>query len=128
MRIEEDVKLDYSDVLIRPKRSTLGSRAEVELVRQFTFTHSPRTLEAVPIIASNMAGVGTMDMARVFAKHKLLVALHKFYEVPKLVDFFTSISEQERNYVFYTMGAGDKVLYSVTVSCGGCSKYLYRCG
>ena len=37
MRIESEVKLDFSDVLIRPKRSTLGSRKEVDLHRSYTF-------------------------------------------------------------------------------------------
>ena len=40
MRIEEDLKLGFKDVLIRPKRSTLKSRSDVELERQFTFKHS----------------------------------------------------------------------------------------
>ena len=37
MRIEEDMKLDYKDVLIRPKRSTLQSRKQVRLERKFEF-------------------------------------------------------------------------------------------
>ena len=72
MRIEEDMKLDYKDVLIRPKRSTLGSRKEVDLSREFTFrNYDPEfpdnirgiDYKGVPIIASNMDGVGTMEMA-----------------------------------------------------------------
>ncbi len=43
MRIEEDLKLGFKDVLIRPKRSTLKSRSDVELERQFTFKHSGQT-------------------------------------------------------------------------------------
>ena len=35
MRIEADRKLDFDDVLIRPKRSGLKSRAEVDLRRTF---------------------------------------------------------------------------------------------
>ena len=54
MRIEEDLKLGFKDVLIRPKRSTLKSRSDVELERQFTFKHSGQTWSGVPIIAANM--------------------------------------------------------------------------
>ena len=54
MRIEEDLKLGFKDVLIRPKRSTLKSRSDVELEREFTFKHSGLTWSGVPIIAANM--------------------------------------------------------------------------
>lgn len=63
MRIEEDLKLGFKDVLIRPKRSTLKSRSDVELERQFTFKHSGQTWSGVPIIAANMDTVGTFEMA-----------------------------------------------------------------
>ncbi|TNF90226.1 MAG: GMP reductase, partial [Gammaproteobacteria bacterium] len=62
MRIEEDSKLDYKDVLIRPKRSTLGSRKDVELEREFTFRNyqsdNQEHYRGIPIMASNMDGVG----------------------------------------------------------------------
>ena len=40
MRIEDDVKLDFKDVLIRPKRSTLTTRSDVDISREFTFRHT----------------------------------------------------------------------------------------
>ena len=61
--IDNDIKLDFKDVLIRPKRSTLKSRADVDLTRQFTFRHSKKTYEGIPIVASNMDTVGTFEMA-----------------------------------------------------------------
>ena len=64
MRIEDDIKLDYDDVLIRPKRSTLTSRYDVDMNREFTFVHSGKTWKGVPIMASNMDGVGTFEMAK----------------------------------------------------------------
>ena len=67
MRIEEGLKLGFKDVLIRPKRSTLKSRSEVELERQFTFKHSGWNWSGVPIIAANMDTVGTLRMAEVLA-------------------------------------------------------------
>ena len=61
MRIEEDVKLDFKDVLIRPKRSTLSSRSEVDTVREITFLNSKKVFKGTPIVASNMDTIGTMD-------------------------------------------------------------------
>lgn len=108
MRIEEDLKLDYADVLIRPKRSTLNSRSEVDLTRTFTFPTSGRTLTAIPIIATNMDGVGTFSMARALIPYQMLTALHKFYEPLELKEFFESMTPLESQYVFYTMGITDK--------------------
>lgn len=103
MRIEEDVKLDFKDVLIRPKRSTLASRKEVDIKRAYTFKWSKRTYEGVPIIAANMDNVGTMDMARAFIKdgNGLTVALHKHYPLETLIDFF---SEYGGSSVWYSIG------------------------
>ena len=67
MRIIEDVKLDYKDVLITPKRSNLSSRSEVKLKRTFTF-RSGNSWKGVPIIAANMDGVGTITMDMQLAK------------------------------------------------------------
>lgn len=79
MHLDHDVKLDFKDVLIRPKRSTLTSRKEVTLERTFTFRHSPDTWTGVPIVAANMDTTGTFSMARAFAPHGMLVCTHKFY-------------------------------------------------
>lgn len=108
MRLEEDTKLDFKDVLIRPKRSTLTSRSEVDLTRTFDFKASGQSLTTVPLIASNMDGVGTMAMARAFLPHKMLVALHKYYSVNELKDFFESLTPDESPYAFYTMGIKER--------------------
>ena len=79
MRIIDDVKLDYKDVLILPKRSTLNSRSEVDLNRTFTFRNSGATWTGVPIMASNMDGVGTWNMARTLAEHRMFTCLVKSY-------------------------------------------------
>ena len=57
MRILEDTKLDFKDVLFQPKRSKLESRRDVDMMRTFTFHNSQRTFIFLPIIASNMDGV-----------------------------------------------------------------------
>ena len=76
MRIENDPKLDFRDVLIRPKRSTLGSRAEVDVTRSFRFAHTGKDWTGFPLIAANMDVVGTMAMARALLKQGAMVALH----------------------------------------------------
>ena len=72
MRIDYNIHLDYSDVLLQPKRSTLSSRRDVDISRQFKFRNSGKELSYVPIMASNMDGVGTFAMARVLQEFKML--------------------------------------------------------
>lgn len=79
MKIENEVKLTFDDVMIKPKRSTLVSRNNVSLVRSFNFRHSSQKWEGVPIIAANMDTIGTISMANELTKHRMLTALHKFY-------------------------------------------------
>lgn len=77
MRIEDDVKLDFRDVLIRPKRSILASRKEVDLTRHYRFKHSRYEWTGVPIMAANMDGVGTLAMAHALYKHHMFTCLVK---------------------------------------------------
>ncbi len=90
MRIENDVKLDFRDVLIRPKRSVLKTRAEVSLDRAFQFRHTQSEWHGVPIIASNMDHTGTLDMAKALSEHYLLTALDKFVKLDDWKKFATS--------------------------------------
>ncbi len=105
MRIEEDLKLDFKDVLIRPKRSTLTSRSEADLAREFSFRHSGGKYRGIPIIAANMDTVGTFEMARALAGHRLATALHKHYDESRLVEFFKALPAEAT--VFYSMGITD---------------------
>jgi GMP reductase len=81
MRIEEDIKLDFKDVLIRPKRSTLASRKEVDLSRTYTFKNSGQVWTGVPVMAANMDGVGTLNMARELYNHGMFTCLVKSVDV-----------------------------------------------
>lgn len=81
MKIEQDVKLDFSDVLIRPKRSTLESRNDVDLEREFRFPHSGQILKCVPIMASNMDTVGTIGMYESLQKYNIITCFHKFLSI-----------------------------------------------
>jgi len=81
MRIENEILLDFSDVLIRPKRSTLSSRKEVNLERNFKFKHSGAEWRGIAIMAANMDGVGTLAMAEELNKNSLFTCLVKSYNV-----------------------------------------------
>ena len=102
MHIDQELKLDFKDVLIRPKRSTLTSRSEVDISRAFTFRHSGVDYHGIPIIAANMDTTGTMEMARAFEPHHLSVALHKHYGDDELVEFFSGL--RAKSTAYYSMG------------------------
>ncbi|ELY3597044.1 GMP reductase [Cronobacter turicensis] len=107
MRIEEDLKLGFKDVLIRPKRSTLKSRSDVELERQFTFKHSRVQWSGVPIIAANMDTVGTFAMAQSLAAFDILTAVHKHYSVQDWAGFIQSVSADVLKHVMVSTGTSD---------------------
>jgi GMP reductase len=81
MKIEEEIKLDFSDVLIRPKRTVLTSRSEVDLTREIYFPASNQKWTGVPIIAANMDTIGTYDVYKILSSQKMITAFHKFYTV-----------------------------------------------
>jgi GMP reductase len=104
MRIEADTKLDFKDVLIRPKRSHLSSRKQVDLKRKYTFKHSQYSWIGIPIMASNMDGVGTLEMAISLEKLELFTCLVKNYELtdfenvtlnPDFIAISTGIGERD---------------------------------
>jgi GMP reductase len=101
MRIETDPKLDFKDVLIRPKRSTLVSRNEVDIERSFRFYHTGAEWKGFPLIAANMDVTGTLAMARALGRHGALTALHKHYPENALVEFF---SGDDGAHAFYSLG------------------------
>ena len=123
MRIESDVKLDFKDVLIRPKRSTLSSRKEVDINREYKFRWSGDVFNGVPIIAANMDGVGTFEMADTFAEdeYNLSVALTKHYSLEQLSEFFKA---HKADNVWYSIGTAeaDKEKLSAFLKTGGQKK------
>ncbi len=108
MRIESDIKLGFKDVMIRPKRSTLNSRAQVSLIRKFQFLHTKTTWEGVPIMAANMDTVGTFEMAKELAKFQLFTAIHKHYSLTQWKSFMNSIDETVLNNISVSSGTGKK--------------------
>jgi GMP reductase len=113
MRIETDLKLGFKDVMIRPKRSTLKSRAQVSLDRDFNFLHSTATWTGVPIIAANMDTVGTFEMAAVLAKEKIFTAIHKHYTLEQWSNFLSNISPEWYDYIAISTGTGKKDAHKI---------------
>ena len=77
MRINYETKLNFDDVLLEPKRSTLSSRKDVDMTRKFTFRNSGKVVNFLPIFASNMDGVGTFSMAKVLQEYKMMTVITK---------------------------------------------------
>ncbi len=105
MRIEDEIKLDFKDVLIRPKRSTLSSRREVDLNRTYKFKHSGFEWTGVPVMASNMDGVGTTTMAEALYEHRMFTCLVKSYEED---DLFDTVGKIGGNHFAVSTGTGEK--------------------
>ena len=106
MRIERDLKLTFDDVLIRPKRSTLISRSDVNLVREFTFRHTEETWDGVPIVAANMDTTGLFSIADILQGHKMLTCTQKFYSTQEFVDAWENGVNSE--FVAVTCGSTDE--------------------
>lgn len=105
MRILDDVKLDYQDVMLVPQRSdsdVLDSRSKIKLTRPFKFKYGTPQYEGMPVIAANMDSVGTMKMADAFKPYDMAVALHKFYTSEQLIAYFKR--EDKNPHTFYSMG------------------------
>lgn len=112
MRIDNELKLDFKDVLLRPKRSILTSRNEVELYRQYTFRNSKDTYWGVPIMAANMDGVGTRRVATTLSQHDLFTCLVKHYSVEDITEFLHDASFES------LIESGQYISASVAVSVG----------
>ena len=104
MRIESELRFDFDDVLIRPKRSIAPSRASIDLKRSYRFRSAASQVEwaGIPIIAANLDTTGTMRMANALDELDMLTCLHKYYPLDALIDFFTK-SPASRS-TFYTLG------------------------
>lgn len=106
MRIEHDIKLGFKDVMIRPKRSTLKSRSQVTLEREFNFLNSHYNWKGVPIMAANMDTVGTFEMALELSQHKLFTAIHKHYSIEEWNKFLSEAPDGLEDYIAISTGTG----------------------
>ncbi|HRD58842.1 MAG TPA: GMP reductase, partial [Ferruginibacter sp.] len=106
MHIEQDIKLGFKDVMLRPKRSTLGSRSEVSLERKYHFRNSTYQWSGVPVMAANMDTVGTFEMATALSKHQLFTAVHKHYNSEQWKTFMQNSGKQIINHIAISTGTG----------------------
>lgn len=125
MHLDNEIKLDFKDVLIRPKRSTLTSRSQVDITREIKFRWSPELFHAIPVIAANMDTTGTFEMARSLGRYKMMTALHKHYGAQESIDFFTQL--EHKSDAFYSLGIGDaeyEKFVSVMKAAPGAIRYV----
>ncbi len=106
MRIENDIKLGFKDVMFRPKRSTLKSRSEVSLERTFKFMHSKATWTGIPIMAANMDTVGTFEMAKALSEKQVFTTIHKHYTTAQWDAFMKEAPKGIENYIAVSTGTG----------------------
>lgn len=107
-KIEYGMKLDFSNVLIRPKRSTINSRSEVSLDRTFKFKYSPLHWTGIPIISANMDTTGTFEVYHCLKKHKIVTALHKFYTLEDYQNCDRCFTGLDPDYFMVSTGISDK--------------------
>jgi len=136
MKILDDVKLDFSDVLLLPKRSDYSSRSQVSLERTFKFKYSPQIWSGVPIMVSNMDTTGTIEMAIELQKHKVLTCLHKYYKASDLKNDLldsnyyavsTGINEKDLENLDEIMREIDPKIICIDVANGYMSRFIERC-
>lgn len=106
MRIENDLKLGFKDVMIRPKRSTLKSRSQVNLERTFSFFNSKHKWTGIPVIAANMDTVGTFEMAKALSQQQLFTAIHKHYSIEQWQQFLKTAPDNITDFIAVSTGTG----------------------
>ncbi|KHN76137.1 GMP reductase [Toxocara canis] len=128
-RIEFEPKLDFKDVLLRPKRSTLKSRADVDLTREYVFRNSKKKYVGVPVVASNMDTVGTFEMAEVLAKSSLFTTIHKHYSVDEWAEFVRRIdaNSQVMSQIGISSGISESDFHKLRTICEMIPELEYIC-
>ena len=118
MIIENEIKLDFKDVLIKPKRSNLNSRSEVKLLQEFKFKHVKNYIwKGIPIMISNMDTTGTFEMALEAAKYNLMTCIHKYYNLEDWLKFIQDVSVFESNLDIFN---------HIAISCGSKNEDLLK--
>ena len=132
MRIIEDIKLDFRDVLILPKRSTLASRREVSLERGYKFRNSGQSYRGVPVMAANMDGVGTFEMAQALAEQGLFTCVRKQYTSEEWFSWWTylvdsGVKEQVVEHIAVSTGTSDSDWDKLNLILTGLGSIKYIC-
>ena len=138
-RIDTDIKLDFKDVLIRPKRSTIKSRSDVDLNREYTFCHSKKKYRGIPIVAANMDTTGTFNIAKEMTKFSLFTAIAKQVTLKEWIDFASEnpgylqylavssgITEQDSIYLNSVLAAVPAINYICLDVANGYTEYFVQ--
>lgn len=115
MRIEDDIKLGFKDVMFRPKRSTLSSRSQVNLERTFKMMHSDYEWKGIPVMAANMDTVGTFEMALALHGKNMFTAIHKHYTPAEWKDFMKKAPEGIAEHIALSTGTSAKDLEKISI-------------
>ena len=107
MKIVEETKLDFDDILLVPARSPAASRKEVDLKRTYKFFHSPKQWTGLPIMAANMDTTGTFAMGAALNNHDAVTCLHKHYNAKKINDYFEYYNIEKNVWVSVGMGSSE---------------------
>jgi GMP reductase len=110
MKISEDVKLDFDDVLIKPKRSDIKSRGDVNIVRKFKPKFAKCELSCFPLVVANMDTTGTFEMAKTMHNYNAMCALNKHYTIDQLKYFCNNFPDVSLSSTFFTIGQSKEEL------------------
>jgi GMP reductase len=107
MKVDNTPQLDFKDVLIRPKRTTLTSRSQVKLERELKFPHSNEIWTGIPIISSNMDTTGTFGVYDVLSKYKMVTCLNKYYNLKDFEERWKK-EPMDPNYFMISTGIDER--------------------
>jgi len=115
MKIVDEIKLDFDDILLVPARSPAASRKQVNLKRTYKFFHSPKEWTGLPIMAANMDTTGTFPMAVALNNHDAITCLHKHYSAKQINDYFEYYNHEKN--VWVSIGMGNQDIASLHTIC-----------
>ena len=127
MQIIEDVQMDYSDVLIKPRRSTIVSRKDADITRDYKYKtpNGIRTIRGTGIMQANMGTIGNFEVSKKLLEKGLFACLHKHHSIDNLVEFYSSLPSEWFERCFISIGLRDKLdgynkLDAIIKECGVC--------
>ena len=91
MQIISETQLDFSDVLIRPRRSSIDSRSKVDITREYKFKWCPYVIKGTGIMQTNMGTIGNFEVSRMMLDNGLFACLHKHHNINELIGFYKEL-------------------------------------
>ena len=91
MQIINETQLDFSDVLIKPRRSSIDSRSKVDITREYKFKWCPYVIKGTGIMQANMGTIGNFEVSRKMLDKGLFACLHKHHNIDILIKFYKEL-------------------------------------